>query len=973
MAAGASSGGSLESTLDRKFQNVTNTMDSIQGLSTWCIENKKYHSVIVRQWLKHVKKASPSHRLNLLYLANDVIQNCKRKNAIVYRTAFSEVLVDAFLLINSDGDAKVLKSVERILSIWEERSVYEGNLLSDLRSALVKEESPPETPVEQKTPIESTAEIRSRIVAEFVPQAFIDQLSKYQRSVDEVDLREKQLTAMRLDICNSETLKKLKDKAGGKKFSRDFEEGSAQLQEFVKFLEKQNKTSAPILEALSNADVFYEMQYKEVKIVANAYQTFANRVNHLKRKLDSLKATLPSLDDSPLPSPSADAPSPTGSESPFHNLSLAHPDPELDGSALDDDAEPPAPSPLSSPGASPKHATIGASDNIEVEDMELSDEEMDSGGIIVEEQTAYAVQTEVPTPAPHSSDSSVVPQPTVPEVTPLAAPLSAPPAAAVEGVDLGKIGSFLNSLSSVIKNTGPSQDSKNPSSAHTASAALAVLQDQSSLSKLLSKVDMSASDLLNALTKVQAKGGIEGITSLLNSPSSLLSDSPASGKKPPPLSSTLHTVSSPATIISETSNQSPPYQSPLQTQPASSAPTEPEPSTLSDSLESKIHSFLQGNPAFSTFDLGFGSTPTNAASPVQEGTPVRDEGGSTPTQDEVMDKTMVALNPNPVSIGETSSILPQQTPVVPNGQSYQPYPYADNATQSASTAPAANYQQILAQIGDVAPSAASNITNIVEKINESGWFNAIYPEGSSQQSLNVPPGPLETTQPGQFAYQSVQEPIDGADVSTGVYLPPIPGPPAPPNYYNPTGLATGVPEQHPGPMEEPASGVSSLLSGVIVHDHQHKSSFHPDDPISDPHAPEYLDERRYHEDEMYRRERFQEEPYGPPGEPYFGPRRLTPPLSPPEDEYYDYQHGAATLARRPPLPHHPDMRMRGMRPPLRPPPLGHHPRGHPRPPFPGGRAPEPWMRGKRPGPRRGGGGGGGPNFPPKRPFPPRRR
>lgn len=43
--------------------------------------------------------ANASHRLNLVYLANDVIQNCKRKNAIVYRTAFADVLPDAFLLI----------------------------------------------------------------------------------------------------------------------------------------------------------------------------------------------------------------------------------------------------------------------------------------------------------------------------------------------------------------------------------------------------------------------------------------------------------------------------------------------------------------------------------------------------------------------------------------------------------------------------------------------------------------------------------------------------------------------------------------------------------------------------------------------------------------------------------------------------------------------------------------------------------
>lgn len=43
--------------------------------------------------------ADAAHRLNLVYLANDIIQNCKRKNAIVYRTAFAEMLPDAFLMV----------------------------------------------------------------------------------------------------------------------------------------------------------------------------------------------------------------------------------------------------------------------------------------------------------------------------------------------------------------------------------------------------------------------------------------------------------------------------------------------------------------------------------------------------------------------------------------------------------------------------------------------------------------------------------------------------------------------------------------------------------------------------------------------------------------------------------------------------------------------------------------------------------
>lgn len=59
------------------------------------------------------------------------------------------------------------------------------------------------------------------------------------------------------------------DKTEGNKFAKDFEENSQKLQEFVGFLEKELKSGPPLIDALGNADIFYEMQYKEVKIVAN--------------------------------------------------------------------------------------------------------------------------------------------------------------------------------------------------------------------------------------------------------------------------------------------------------------------------------------------------------------------------------------------------------------------------------------------------------------------------------------------------------------------------------------------------------------------------------------------------------------------------------------------------------------------------------------------------------------------------------
>ena len=55
---------------------------------------------------------------------------------------------------SNDSNPKVIRSVERILSIWEERSIYTGVLISELRGYLkeeVKEESPPDTPAENKS------------------------------------------------------------------------------------------------------------------------------------------------------------------------------------------------------------------------------------------------------------------------------------------------------------------------------------------------------------------------------------------------------------------------------------------------------------------------------------------------------------------------------------------------------------------------------------------------------------------------------------------------------------------------------------------------------------------------------------------------------------------------------------------------------------------------------------------------------
>ncbi|XP_034845828.1 regulation of nuclear pre-mRNA domain-containing protein 2 isoform X2 [Mirounga leonina] len=713
-SSSASSAGALESSLDRKFQSVTNTMESIQGLSSWCIENKKHHTTIVYHWMKWLRRSAYPHRLNLFYLANDVIQNCKRKNAIIFRESFADVLPEAAALVK---DPSVSKSIERIFKIWEDRNVYPEEMIMALREALsttfktqkqLKEnlnKQPNKQWKKSQTSTNPKAALKSKIVAEFRSQALIEELLLYKRSEDQIELKEKQLSTMRVDVCSTETLKCLKDKTGGKKFSKEFEEASSKLEEFVNGLDKQVKNGPSLTEALENAGIFYEAQYKEVKVVANAYKTFANRVNNLKKKLDQLKSTLPDPEESPVPSPSMDAPSPTGSESPFQGMG---------------GEESQSPAMESEKSATPEPVT----DNRDVEDMELSDVEDDGSKIIVEDRKEKpveksAVSTSMSTKPTESISkaSSCTPVPvTMTATPPLPKPvntslLSPSPALALPNlanVDLAKISSILSSLTSVMKNTGVSPASRpspgTPTSPSNLSSGLktpapAPTTSHNPLANILSKVEITPESILSALSKTQTQSApaLQGLSSLLQSvtgnpvpaseaASQSTSASPANttvssikGRNLPsntqsfipksfnysPNSSTSEVSSTSASKASigqspglpsttfklpsnsvgftgtHTTNPAAPPTEVAMCQSSEIAKPKLESESTSPSLEMKIHNFLKGNPGFSGLNLNIPILSSLGSSAPTESHPSDFQRGPTSTSIDNIDGTPV--------------------------------------------------------------------------------------------------------------------------------------------------------------------------------------------------------------------------------------------------------------------------------------------------------------------------------------------
>lgn len=144
-----------ESALEKKLSELSNSQQSVQTLSLWIIHHRKHSSLIVRVWHREMKKAKSSRKLTFLYLANDVIQNSKKKGPEFARD-FEGVLVDACSHVAREADDGCRKPMERLLNIWQERNLYRADFIQQLKLAIEDSNSPKEKPSGDKRALKRT-------------------------------------------------------------------------------------------------------------------------------------------------------------------------------------------------------------------------------------------------------------------------------------------------------------------------------------------------------------------------------------------------------------------------------------------------------------------------------------------------------------------------------------------------------------------------------------------------------------------------------------------------------------------------------------------------------------------------------------------------------------------------------------------------------------------------------------------------
>ncbi|XP_045128635.1 uncharacterized protein LOC123514669 [Portunus trituberculatus] len=300
--------------LEKRLSVVRETSEDIQSLSRWCLQHKNHHHSIIHAWSRAVRKSKVPHRLTLFYVCNDIVQNSRRKKIQDLVQHFATAIKEAAPLVR---DEKIRPKIIRIFNIWEERGVYDAKFVSELTEIVENvgtvNASENEVVLSTFQPVQLVEGIRGLLALTKTTESMLTDFKNQDFSLTDEEINQLRQT--------------VKERGTSRERMEEFEEAVIALECYLAAVQKEVEERTQVVTLLEQAEIFYETQRGEARLVANAYKNFGNRVKSLHSKLVEKAKTLP--EGSPVPSPSVDAPSPENSDE--EDLSL----PDSGSSGLD--------------------------------------------------------------------------------------------------------------------------------------------------------------------------------------------------------------------------------------------------------------------------------------------------------------------------------------------------------------------------------------------------------------------------------------------------------------------------------------------------------------------------------------------------------------------------------------------------------------------------------------------------------------
>ena len=119
--------GYSDDVVKQKLSALNETQDSIVTTAQWLMFHRRQAQRTAELWLHKVKDqhSTPAKKVNLVYLANEVVQQSKARKKEDFVNAFSPLVGEGMAVAYKGAPADVQGKLKRVSEVWRQRQIFD--------------------------------------------------------------------------------------------------------------------------------------------------------------------------------------------------------------------------------------------------------------------------------------------------------------------------------------------------------------------------------------------------------------------------------------------------------------------------------------------------------------------------------------------------------------------------------------------------------------------------------------------------------------------------------------------------------------------------------------------------------------------------------------------------------------------------------------------------------------------------------
>ncbi len=108
-----------------KLSALNETQDSIVTVAQWIMFHRRHADKTASLWLTRLQDSTTAKRLNLIYLANEVVQQSRARGKHDFLLAFEPLIAEATALAYKNASQEVQGKIKRVVEVWRQRNIFD--------------------------------------------------------------------------------------------------------------------------------------------------------------------------------------------------------------------------------------------------------------------------------------------------------------------------------------------------------------------------------------------------------------------------------------------------------------------------------------------------------------------------------------------------------------------------------------------------------------------------------------------------------------------------------------------------------------------------------------------------------------------------------------------------------------------------------------------------------------------------------